>query len=1390
MRSKLLLVFSILLFGIFLIENVSATTYHISDCNGLNNVRNDLTGNYILDQNLNCGGIAPIGGNGAADFTGSFDGQGFYISGLSISSSAMYVGLFGQAQNALIKNLGLSGITVLSSSGSSYSYTGSLLGSSDGNVNIQNVWATGTVTFNNLVDSDCVGGLIGYGNVIVSNSYSKVTVTTNGESWVCRGSGGTCKVGGFIGKVAGGTSSFANCYSNGAVATIAGYRGGFAGAVKDTTSFTNCYSTGQVGYGDSFWGYQGGFVAYTEGTFSNTNSFYDSQTSLQSSDGGSTTQRTTTQMKTLSNYPWNINTPTSIWDIKQPDAQDYPRLWMEYSPVFSSGTAASPVKINTAFTVTCNYGKQLPSQCIGATHNGVNCAFQSWSGATSTANIQCTAASTTGLKLNTCNINYYAPDVRCHTALSNSISATNVVQCFANSDCNGLPGTPVCNVATGNCVNCNSATDCSDVACKSKSCVSNTCQYTPTPGAACSDGNLCTNDVCDGSGSCIGTLKCNINQICDSSEGVCYDKRSCSPDDTIMNLFKPVNSKGSIWSIANNWSVCYSDIFGGSIVTPNVHNCNGVNKVLWLSDTDNANAQFSQDGSHNTPVCYGDLNCTIIDDTGLIAYYPLETNANDSSGNGNNGVNNGATFTSGRVGQAGSFNGASYIITPDIKNSFGSETITIAVLFKANSAGVIVSELGQSTINTAWHDSQMEILSTGEVKVRVWNVASVSLGTVNFGTWNHVVLRYNKATSSFDGFLNGVLSAPVSGNRDAPWEYGNGQFYAFGATDSSSLGGGKYFNGLIDEVKIWNRSLSAGEVLNEYNNADAKTVARLNQNTNSYISNGSSYIGFPYKISCKTQGVSYWADMMGKPINSTNVGSNVKLVVNKLGLTGKNINFSIYDNLTKAFKWSDTETAQFPNSAFTVWTAQAGGFYFTANISTGDNLISTENLSVKATPFNDIPTTQITRPLKGANYLINEPINFSQSSYDMDDDLRIIWDFGDGNTTSFDNIFSFGLGNTTHSYSSTGTKSILLTAQEMTRSQSAKNSSVIYLHNQGLNVFAKIDSPIYSGVVSEGFYNVGGQSSYVENCSLSCPSGKTCISVQSIINPGVNLFCYQFADSSQLNFTWIFDNQVIDLIKNNSNFSWNFDGPKIHLIKLIVNFSSSGVNIGDSSSTTLIVSSSNLTCSGDGLSWINGSNPLNLILTSTANKCYNLSANPKTCCPGGYSCSQSTPGNYFCNYTGFNYCWDIKTSGACSDATSVTSKNSALFLGKSCANSAAWIESGKTCYNKSVCGCAWNGNNCTLNSQRSKICSPGISVSQPACDFVPVSWDDRCEDSGVIIVQVHASGSTDPDCVDQTKTVPCEQVTQLDFFDNWNFIEAIIMLIIIYGFYIRGNRYA
>lgn len=203
-------------------------------------------------------------------FTGSFDGSGHTISGLTVGSAAspankMYVGVFGYAKNATIKNLTVSGSIFTSSQNA-----GLLVGDIDGSTVISNCNSSGVVS-----GYAYVGGLAGSNAnsstaVVLQNDKSSATVTaTNnygggligydyGTITNCSASGdvkGGQYAGGLVGED---TAITSGCYATGNVTLTAdGYCGGFAGTAG--APITNSYSVGNV-TGLSLG--TGGFVGY------------------------------------------------------------------------------------------------------------------------------------------------------------------------------------------------------------------------------------------------------------------------------------------------------------------------------------------------------------------------------------------------------------------------------------------------------------------------------------------------------------------------------------------------------------------------------------------------------------------------------------------------------------------------------------------------------------------------------------------------------------------------------------------------------------------------------------------------------------------------------------------------------------------------------------------------------------------------------------------------------------------------------------------------------------------------------------------------------------------------------------------------------------------------
>jgi filamentous hemagglutinin family protein len=321
---------------------VDINPYQITDIYGLQGMKGFLSSAFSLANDIDAtgtsgwnsgAGFAPIGNdsNYSNYFRGKFDGLGHMITGLKINYPATnYVGLFGYAENAEIKNVGLVGGTVSGSydvggllggnhSGTvnnsystalisgdynvggligenygsvsnSYStsmvsgtgYVGGLLGYNDSSGSVVNSYSTGVVSGT----GDYVGGLSGENKGAINNSYSSGNVS------------GTNYIGGLLGSTADGTIS--NSYSSGSVTGVEKI-GGLIGAMNGTNpAITNSYSMGLVTSTTSS-PYVGGLVGYNIDSSSNlvgtiTNSYWNKDTSAQIASAGGAVGLTSSEM--------------------------------------------------------------------------------------------------------------------------------------------------------------------------------------------------------------------------------------------------------------------------------------------------------------------------------------------------------------------------------------------------------------------------------------------------------------------------------------------------------------------------------------------------------------------------------------------------------------------------------------------------------------------------------------------------------------------------------------------------------------------------------------------------------------------------------------------------------------------------------------------------------------------------------------------------------------------------------------------------------------------------------------------------------------------------------------------------------------------------------------
>jgi hypothetical protein len=190
---------------------------------------------------------------------------------------------------------------------------------------------------------------------------------------------------------------------------------------------------------------------------------------------------------------------------------------------------------------------------------------------------------------------------------------------------------------------------------------------------------------------------------------------------------------------------------------------------------------------------------------GLVAYYPFNGNADDESGNNNNGTVYGATLTTDRFGIANSayaFDGTSnYISIPDLTNSdISSFSISIWLLNLQGTIGMNGFYHGAASGEwVVWNNGMGVHLSDN-----AWYAADIGLLD---STWTHFAGIYNKG-NSIKVYLNGQLATetPVPDNDMAVY---SGYHSTIGAYNNGTT---NYWQGKIDDAYIYNRALTLTEI--------------------------------------------------------------------------------------------------------------------------------------------------------------------------------------------------------------------------------------------------------------------------------------------------------------------------------------------------------------------------------------------------------------------------------------------------------------------------------------------------------------------------------------------------------------------------------------------------
>ncbi len=257
--------------------------------------------------------------------------------------------------------------------------------------------------------------------------------------------------------------------------------------------------------------------------------------------------------------------------------------------------------------------------------------------------------------------------------------------------------------------------------------------------------------------------------------------------------------------------------------------------------------------------------------SGVVSWFRGEGDATDGAG-GTNGTNNGG-YAAGRVGQAFALNGTQHVSVPDSVWSRPAPNVTIEGWVKFNSVPVgNYAMLFGKTAGTGTFESYGVSYKDNLLYFGVGGPGGITYKTTAFtpstGVWYHVALTFDDAANDIRLYVDGQLA--LSAAELASIAYDTHPLTIGAEYENESLA--YFFNGSIDEVSVYNRALSAAEVLAIYDADDAgkcypaaPTVLSINPTSGttaggtgvtiagSSMSGASVTVGNPISIGTNTQ---------------------------------------------------------------------------------------------------------------------------------------------------------------------------------------------------------------------------------------------------------------------------------------------------------------------------------------------------------------------------------------------------------------------------------------------------------------------------------------------------------------------------------------------------------
>lgn len=294
-----------------------------------------------------------------------------------------------------------------------------------------------------------------------------------------------------------------------------------------------------------------------------------------------------------------------------------------------------------------------------------------------------------------------------------------------------------------------------------------------------------------------------------------------SPDGTFSNTPFTTNNTGSFDIGMNEYASGATQAFtNGSIDQVRIFN-----RVITANEVTTLYGETSASSTKSTT--------DIFADSSALALYEFEGNANDTGGTYNgtatnvvyneyDGTASNVTYSTGKFGQAAVFNGSSSYIDLGNNSSNNNSTFSVSLWFNTSghsSTATLINNGGANSQETGYF---LGLLSSGYLRFNSTGVGSID-GSVNYadGNWHNVVMTLNNGAYNIyvDGNTTPVISGTGAFTTTATRPTWIGKF-------SHSTANIEYWDGKIDQVRIYDKAISAADVTTLYN----ETVATASTN--------------------------------------------------------------------------------------------------------------------------------------------------------------------------------------------------------------------------------------------------------------------------------------------------------------------------------------------------------------------------------------------------------------------------------------------------------------------------------------------------------------------------------------------------------------------------------